>query len=275
MNRIALSVFLVVMLVSVCGVVEAKENLRRGDRGSGVVSLPTAPPAIDYGIQGNSRVYQMERIPTALIISVPKTTVYVGDTLTVNARLINVNTGLGIPWAIVRGFFSQDGINWLEPGTLTTDGAGKYSYTGTVPDYPGTYYGYVSYDGNDTYQRCEGSHYIITVLPQPTPVPTLVPIPTSSPNPTSTPNPTLTPDPISIGSNQSATLPISTGSNQSAALGSMPVSASNTTTNVSANTTSSIKPSSSKGSPGFDVMYGFIALAAVVVFLKFRKKLVR
>ena len=56
--------------------------------------------------------------------------------------------------------FSQDGINWLEPGTLTTDSNGGYSYTSTVPDYPGTYYGYVSYNGNETYQGCAGSHYL-------------------------------------------------------------------------------------------------------------------
>ena len=255
-SRVALSVFLaMVVLVSVCGVVEAEANLRRGDDGSDLPSHPTATPT-DYGSHGNGRVYQTERIPTALIFNVPKTTLYVGETLTVNARLINANTGYGIPWAIVRGYFSQDGINWVEPGTLTTDSMGGYSYTGTVPDYPGTYYGYVSYDGNDTYQGCEGSHYTITVLPQYTPLPTQTPLPTPIPIPTSSPNPT------------------STGSNQSAALGSLSVSASNTTTNVSANITSSIKPSSSRSSPGFDVAYGFIALAAIA-FLKFRKKLVR
>lgn len=257
MSRVALSVFLaMVVLVSVCGVAGAEANLGRGDGGSGLPSYPAAPP-VDHGTHGNGRVYQTERIPTTLMINVPQTTVHVGETLTVNARLINANTGYGIPWAIVRGYFSQDGINWFEPGTLTTDSMGGYSYTGTVPDYPGTYYGYVSYDGNDTYQGCEGSHYAVTVLPQSTSLPMPPLTPTPIPVPTSSPNPT------------------STGSNQSAALKSMSVSTSNTTKNVSANATSSIKPSSSRGSPGFDVAYGFIALAAVVVFLKFRKKLVR
>ena len=255
-SRVALSVFLVmVVLVSVCGVVEAKANLRRDDGGNGLCSYPAASP-VDHGSHGNGRVYQTERIPTALMINVPQTTVHSGETLTVNARLINANTGYGIPWAIVRGYFSQDGINWFEPGTLTTDSVGGYSYTGTVPDYPGTYYGYVSYDGNDTYQGCEGSHYTVTVLPQSTSLPTPTLIPTPIPTPTSSPNPPPT------------------GSNQSAAVRSMSVSASNTTTIISANVTSSIKPSSSRGSPGFDAAYGFIALAAVA-FLKFRKKLVR
>ena len=256
MSNVTLSVFLVmVVLVSVCGVGEAEANLGRGDGGSGLPSHPTAPP-VDYGSHGKGRVYQTERIPTTLMINVPTIIVHVGETLTVNARLINANTGYGIPWAIVRGYFSQDGTNWFEPGTLTTDSMGGYSYTGTVPDYPGTYYGYVSYDGNDTYQGCEGSHYTVTVLPQSTPLPTPTLMPTPIPLPTSSPNPPPT------------------GSNQSAVLRSMSVSASNTTKNVSANTTSSTKPSSSRGSPGFDATYGFIALAAVT-FLKFRKKLVR
>jgi len=258
-KRIALSIFLTtVMLVFVCGVAAADENLKGTAGGRSALSLPTLLPfSIGRGSHRNSSASHAGRIPTALLINVPKTTVYVGETLTVNARLINANTGYGIPWATVRGFFSQDGTNWFEPGTLMTDAMGGYSYTGTVPDYPGTYYGYVSYDGNDTYQGCEGSHYTVTVLPQSTPLPTPTSIPTQIPTPTSSPNPT------------------STGSNQSATLRSMSVSTSNTTKNVSANIASSTKPSSSRGSPGFEATYGFLALAAVVVFLKFRKKLVR
>ena len=265
MKRIALSIFLTtVILVSVCGVAAADENLKGSDEGRSALSLPTHLPfSIGHGSHGNGRVSPTGKIPTALLINVPKTTVYVGETLTVNARLINVNTGYGIPGAIVRGFFSQDGINWVEPGTLTTDSSGEYSYTGTVPDYPGIYYGYISYDGDAMYQGCQGSHYSVTVLEQSTPVPTPISVPSSSPTPTP------------VGSNPSATVPASSGPVPSPSSKSMPVPAANTTTKVSTNSTSpskSASPSSSKSSPGFDAVYGLIALAAVIL-LKTRKKL--
>ena len=267
MKRIVLSTFLVtVILVSVGGVANAQANLRGGDGGLNVSSLPTAPgSSAGYEIHGNGGASHTGKIPTALLINVPRTTVYVGETLTVNARLINVNTGYGIPGATVRGFFSQDGINWVEPGTLMTDNSGEYSYTGTVPDYPGTYYGYISYEGDEIYQGCQGSHYSVTVLERPTPVPTPISLPTASPTPTP------------AGSNPSAAVRALTGPIPSAASTSMPVSALNTTTKVSANSTSPLKQSSSsssKSSPGFDTVYELIALAAVIS-LKFRKKLMR
>ncbi len=253
MNKAALSVFLVIaLLLSVFGVTEAAANFRTGSNGSSMPSSPIAA-SMGYDSHGNGYVYQAEKIPTALIVNVPKTMVHVGETLTVNAKLINVNNGYGIPGAIVRGYFSQDGINWFEPGTLTTNNRGEYSYTGTVPDYPATYYGYVSYDGSDTYQGCEGSHYTVTVLPQPTSIPT--PLSTPTPNPTSTASSPV-PSPASTAS------------------GSSPISTSTVTANASTNTTSSVKPTLSGSSPGFGVVYGFTALTLVVILI-FRKKLGR
>jgi hypothetical protein len=255
MSKAALSVFLVIaLLLSVFGVAEAAANFRTASNGSSMPSSPIAA-STGYDSRGNGYVYQAAKIPTALIVNVPKTTVHVGETLTVNAKLINVNNGYGIPGAIVRGYFSQDGINWFEPGTLTTDNKGEYSYTGTVPDYPGTYYGYVSYDGSDTYQGCEGSHYTVTVLPQPTSIPTPTPLPTPTPNPTSTASSPV-PSPASTAS------------------GSSPISTSTVTATASTNTTLSIKPTLSGSSPGFGAVCGFTALTLAVV-LMFRKKLGR
>jgi hypothetical protein len=160
---VILVIFVILTPFYALGAVAA--NFGAGPADVGASSPSPVPGGVGYTGNGADYIYQAGVIPTALIIHAP-TTIYVKETLTVSFRLVRTDTGDGIPHATVRGHFSRDGINWSEPRTLRTDGNGQFSYTSTVPDDPGIYYGYLSYDGNNTYQGCTSATYTVTVLSQ-------------------------------------------------------------------------------------------------------------
>lgn len=60
--------------------------------------------------------------------------VHCGDAIVATGKLINKNTGEGIPGAVLTGAASVDGNNWITVGSVKTDGTGTVSYPLTVPD---------------------------------------------------------------------------------------------------------------------------------------------
>jgi hypothetical protein len=166
-KKVVLLIPAVLILLSVLGAGATAGNFSAGPANKG--SAYSSSPVSSAGYEGNGAVYvyQEGAAPTALTVDAPaSTTIYAGETLTVGLRLVRTDTYEGIPNAVIRGHYSQDGINWSEPGSVRTDGNGQFSYTGTVPDKPGTYQGYLSYDGDATYQGCESPIYTITVVSQ-------------------------------------------------------------------------------------------------------------
>jgi hypothetical protein len=267
-KKVVLAIPAVLILFCALGAGATAANFGAGPADQGSASLSSSVSGgAGYGGNGAVYVYQAGAIPTALTVDAPgpTATIYAGQTMTVGLRLVRADTYAGIPNAVIRGHYSQDGINWSEPGTVTTDGNGQFSYTGTVPDKPGTYQGYLSYDGDASYQGCASPIYTITVVSQ-AGTPSLGPTPTDS-RPVGSPAPT---DSRPVASPRPA------DSSHPTTLKPTPVS-TDAGTNVSTSFTSLTDPSSSGIIPS-DQMHGLIAFAviawlAVVVVLKFRKKL--
>jgi hypothetical protein len=269
-KKVVLVIPAVLILFSVLGAGATAANFgaRPADKGSASLSSSVSGGAW-YGGNGAVFVYQAGAIPTALTIDAPgpTATVYAGETLTVGLRLVRTDTHNGIPNAVIRGHYSQDGINWSDPGTVTTDGNGQFTYTGTVPDQPGTYQGYLSYDGDATYQGCASPVYTITVASQ-AGTPSLGPTPTDS-APVSSPMPAGS---SPVGS------PMPAGSSLATTKKPTPVS-TNSAANVPTSLISISDPSSS-GIIQSNEMQGWIARAAIAVIglavvggWRFRKKL--
>ena len=262
-ERVVVAILVILLPFFALGAAAANFGAVAADVGS-APSPSSVPGNVGHGGNGADYVHQGGDIPTALIIDAP-TTIYVNETLTVSLRLVRADTYDGIPYATVRGHFSRDGINWSEPGSLTTNGDGQFSYTGTVPNNPGTYQGYLSYNGDDTYQGCTSSVVSVTVLSQEgAPA---VPTPTDS-RPTTSPTP---------ADSRPTTSPTAAVSSLPTNLKPTPISA-NATTNMLTSFTSSTGQSLSGSVAGYE-MHGLIArgvvASAVVVVLKFRKKLIR
>lgn len=96
--------------------------------------------------------------PTEIVIQMNMPTVHCGDAIIATGKLVNKNTGEGIPGAPLTAQVSVDGNNWIAAGSAKTDGTGSVSYPLTVPDprsfgytLPLKVYCKISYDGSPTY----------------------------------------------------------------------------------------------------------------------------
>lgn len=110
--------------------------------------------------------------PSEIDLQVNITTVHVGDAVVVPGKLIDKNTGKGIPGATVTMQISVDQNIWVSAGnSVKTDTNGNIKYPLTVPD-PRSYgyspplkvYCRMSYDGSSTYAPAS-SIFSVTVLP--------------------------------------------------------------------------------------------------------------
>lgn len=72
--------------------------------------------------------------PSEIVIQMNVPAVHPGDVITASGKLINQNTGGGIPGATLTAQLSVDGNNWMPAGSVKTDGTGSVSYPLTVPD---------------------------------------------------------------------------------------------------------------------------------------------
>jgi hypothetical protein len=119
----------------------------------------------------DSPIYRAGAVPTALVAQASTVTVRVGDTVTASGKLINKNTGAGIPGATLYLQYSFDGTNWITVTSVTTDSNGVVSHTDTIPDprsfgyqVPLTVYGKVIFAGDGTY-AATASTFSVTILP--------------------------------------------------------------------------------------------------------------
>ncbi len=119
----------------------------------------------------DSPIYRAGTVPTALVAQASTATVRVGNTVTASGKLINKNTGAGIPGATLYLQYSFDGTNWMTVTSVTTDSNGVVSHTDTIPDprsfgyqLPLTVYGKVIFDGDETY-AATASTFSVTILP--------------------------------------------------------------------------------------------------------------
>jgi len=110
-------------------------------------------------------------IPSEIDIQMNMSSVHVGDAIVANGKLIDHNTGKGIPGATITTQISVDGNNWMPSKTITTDSNGIVRYPLTVPDprsfgytLPLKVYCKLSYDGSSTYAPTS-QIFSVTVLP--------------------------------------------------------------------------------------------------------------
>lgn len=109
--------------------------------------------------------------PSEIVTQMNITTVHCGDPITASGKLINKNTGEGIPDATLTMKISIDGNNWILAGSVKTDGTGSVNYPLTVPD-PRSYgytlplkvYCMISYDGCSAFAPTS-KVFSVTVLP--------------------------------------------------------------------------------------------------------------
>jgi hypothetical protein len=109
--------------------------------------------------------------PSEIVTQMNVTAVHCGDVIVANGKLINKNTGEGIPGATLTMQVSLDGNKWILAGSVKTDGTGSVSYPLTIPDprsfgytVPLKVYCMISYDGCSAFAPTS-KVFSVTVLP--------------------------------------------------------------------------------------------------------------
>jgi hypothetical protein len=179
-KRLLISLIGISMLISLAqvGIISAvavnsqqKSQFAENINENGAYASPLVIGAGAAAGHTDSPIYRAGTVPTALVAQASTATVRVGDTVTASGKLVNKNTGAGIPGATLIIQFSFDGNNWMTVTSVTTDSNGGVGYTSTIPDprlfgyqLPLTVYGRVVYAGDETY-AASASTYAVTVLP--------------------------------------------------------------------------------------------------------------
>jgi hypothetical protein len=168
-KRVVSLVLTLLVLLSLCGVVNV----------AGAASQ--APPARPNEMI-NSNEARTGSIPTKIVLLAPSTTditAHIGDRVPIHLKLVQSDTGAGIPNATIGISGSLDGKSWYSvAGLLVTDSNGEIvSITVIIPDprpipvvggfihLPMTGYIKVTYAGDGTYMGCETPIIKATLAP--------------------------------------------------------------------------------------------------------------